>query len=121
LQHGVRYLSIAAVIIASTLLFFVLLHDDTKFLLNLQVQTVGYYFQTSIFQHMFWTDAFGQLREGSGRAIDGRAADQDWMEYVIPRDYRLYTARICLSNPPLQVVAKLYHGVVVRICARAGV
>jgi hypothetical protein len=26
------------------------------------------------------TDAFGQLREGSGRAIDGKAADQTWMD-----------------------------------------
>ena len=27
----------------------------------------------------FWTDAFGALREGEGRAIDGNSAAADWM------------------------------------------
>jgi hypothetical protein len=29
----------------------------------------------------FWTDTFGQLREGSGRAIDGKASEQWWMSF----------------------------------------
>lgn len=46
--------------------------------LNLQVQELGTYLQSSILQLNFWTDAFGQLREGSGRAVDGKAAEQWW-------------------------------------------
>lgn len=55
------------------------LQDDTKYLLNLQVQEVGYFLQNSILQLNFWTDAFGQLREGGGRAVDGNAAEAWWM------------------------------------------
>jgi hypothetical protein len=33
----------------------------------------------SLFLLNFWTDAFGQLHEGSGRAVDGKAADLGWM------------------------------------------
>jgi choline-glycine betaine transporter len=54
--------------------------DDTKFLLNLIAQETGYYFQNSMLEINFWTDAFGQLREGSGRAVDGKAADQGWTD-----------------------------------------
>lgn len=43
-------------------------------------QTTGYYFQYSIFQIPFHTDAFGQLREGEGRAIDGGAAESWWLD-----------------------------------------
>jgi choline-glycine betaine transporter len=77
---GIRLLSIVAVIVGILLLFFVLLLDDTKFLLNVVTQEFGYYIQTSIFQLNFWTDAFGQLREGSGRAIDGKASEVWWMD-----------------------------------------
>jgi choline-glycine betaine transporter len=80
LHVGIRWLCMLTMAISCLLMVFVFLHDDSKFLLNLQVQTVGYYLQTSLFQLNFWTDAFGQLREGSGRAVDGNAAKQDWME-----------------------------------------
>jgi hypothetical protein len=52
--------------------------------LNLQVQEVGTYFQYSIFQLNFWTDAFGQLREGSGRAVDDKSAHYytDWFNFA---------------------------------------
>lgn len=49
-------------------------------MLNLQVQEIGYYAQWSIYQLNFWTDAFGQLREGEGRATDGQAAEAWWMD-----------------------------------------
>jgi hypothetical protein len=42
-------------------------------------QEIGYYLQYSVLQLNFWTDAFSQLREGSGRAVDGHAGDIDWM------------------------------------------
>lgn len=46
---------------------------------NLMVQTIGYYFQKCIFQIPFWTDAYGQLVPGEGRAIDGQSAPTWWM------------------------------------------
>ena len=44
------------------------------------VQSIGYYFQYNFFLINFWTDAFGQLRESEGRAIDGNAAASWWMD-----------------------------------------
>jgi choline/glycine/proline betaine transport protein len=76
LHGGIQLLSMAALVSGSLLVLLVLILDDTKFLLNLQVQEVGYYLSTSLLQLNFWTDAFGQLREGSGRAVDGKAAEQ---------------------------------------------
>jgi choline-glycine betaine transporter len=77
---GVRILSGLAVGTSFSILLWVLLMEDTKFLLNLMVQEVGQYLSTNILLLNFWTDAFGQLREGSGRAIDGKAAAEGWME-----------------------------------------
>lgn len=60
--------------------FLVLTMDDSKFLMNLIVQETGYFLQNSIAQLNFWTDAFGQLREGNGRASDGGASPEWFME-----------------------------------------
>jgi BCCT, betaine/carnitine/choline family transporter len=54
--------------VGTLLLILVFFMDDTKFLLNVQVQEVGLYLQAGLFQLNLWTDAFGQLKEGSGRA-----------------------------------------------------
>lgn len=62
------------------LTFIVLILENTKFILNFQVQSVGHYFQWGLFQLNFMTDAFGQLREGEGRAVDGNAGDVGWMD-----------------------------------------
>jgi choline-glycine betaine transporter len=78
--QGAKYCCLLSMAMSIVLLFIVFLHDDTKYLLNLIVQEVGYYLQTSILEINLWTDAFGQLREGSGRAVDGNAADERWME-----------------------------------------
>jgi choline-glycine betaine transporter len=80
LHGGVRILSSVALAVNLLFLCLVFILDDTKFLLNLVVQETGYYFQNSMFEINFWTDAFGQLREGSGRAVDGKAADQGWTD-----------------------------------------
>jgi hypothetical protein len=56
------------------LLFFVFALENTKYILNLFVQTLGYYMQVTTWQLSFWTDAFGQLQPGEGRAVDGNAA-----------------------------------------------
>jgi choline-glycine betaine transporter len=79
LYGGTPALSGAALALSTLLMFLAFITDDTKFLLNLQVQEIGYYLQYSIFQLNFLTDAFGQLREGSGRAVDGHGGDIDWM------------------------------------------
>jgi choline-glycine betaine transporter len=83
LRGGVRFFSRTALAFCTLLLLLVLIMDDTKFLLNLQVQEVGYHLQTSIFQLSFWTDAFGQLRPGEGRAIDSKASDPLWYNSII--------------------------------------
>jgi hypothetical protein len=82
IHGGIKYVALAASAVALFLVLYVFASDDTKFLLNLQVQAIGYHLQYSLFQINFWTDAFGQLEEGSGRAVDGRAAEQTWMAYV---------------------------------------
>jgi choline-glycine betaine transporter len=80
--HGAfKYLCIVAFGLATLLLSLAFFLDDTKYLLNLQVQEVGYYLQHSLFELNLWTDTFGQLREGSGRAIDGKASEQWWMSF----------------------------------------
>jgi choline/glycine/proline betaine transport protein len=76
---GIKYVALCASAIAVFLLLYVFASDNTKFLLNLSCQAIGYHLQYSLFQINFWTDAFGQLEEGSGRAVDGRAAEQTWM------------------------------------------
>jgi choline-glycine betaine transporter len=83
LHGGMKYVSLVAASLALVIGFLVFAMDDKKFILNLTVQAVGYHLQNSLFQINFWTDAFGQLNEGSGRAVDGRAADRDWMSYVV--------------------------------------
>jgi choline/glycine/proline betaine transport protein len=80
LRAGIQYTSIAGAATALVFTALLLLLDDTKFLLNLTVQEIGYFLQHSMVQLNFWTDAFGQLREGSGRAVDGKAAESWWME-----------------------------------------
>ena len=80
IHGGIRLLSLIACVVGFMLWCTILLLDDTKYLLNLVVQEFGYFLQTSLFQLNFWTDAFGQLREGSGRAIDGKASADWWMD-----------------------------------------
>lgn len=75
LSIGIKYLSNIAFFFGVFLLFAVFVLDRTAYQLNLIVQSIGYYFQYNIFLINFWTDAFGQLREGEGRAIDDSAAE----------------------------------------------
>lgn len=71
LDLGIRILSVIAIIFGFVLWFLVLFLDDTKFMLNLMVESVGWYFQSNILEIFFATDAFGQLTRGNGRGIDG--------------------------------------------------
>jgi choline-glycine betaine transporter len=80
LSIGVKYLSMFAFGLGMLLTMVVLVLKKTSFILNLQVESIGYYIQNSLVQLAFHTDAFGQLREGEGRAVDNEAAATWWME-----------------------------------------
>lgn len=80
LDVGIKYLSITAFSLGMVLTFAIFIMDRSNYLLNLMVQTFGYYFQSSIWLLPFHSDAFGQLREGEGRAIDGAAAATWWFD-----------------------------------------
>ena len=80
LSVGIKYLSQLGFGLGMLLLLVVFILDKTNYLLNLIVQEIGYYFQWSIFLLNFHTDAFGQLREGEGRAVDDQAAAVWWMD-----------------------------------------
>jgi len=92
---GVKFLSQFAFMLGLLLLFLVFIMDDTKFIMNLFVQECGYFMQHSFLEMNFWTDAFAQLREGSGRATDGKAGSETWMnDWVI-----FYQAWWCVLLP----------------------
>jgi hypothetical protein len=77
---GIKYMSLLGFCLGMLLLFLVFFLDKSTYLLNLEIQSIGYYLQYSILQLNFWTDAFGQLKAGEGRAVDGHAAEQWWMD-----------------------------------------
>jgi hypothetical protein len=77
---GVKFLSFVAFLLGMFLMMMVFILDDTKFLLNLNIQEIGYFMQHSLLEMNFWTDAFGQLRDGGGRASDGNAPALWWMD-----------------------------------------
>jgi len=63
------------------LTFLLFIMDNSKFILNVMVNAVGYFLQNSIFFLNFYTSPFGQLREGEGRATDGLAEHVQWMDW----------------------------------------
>ncbi|CAK8999742.1 Glycine betaine transporter [Durusdinium trenchii] len=78
LDAGIKTLSYLAFVLGCILLFMVLVLGNTPFLLNLIVQSTGYYLQYTL-ELTFATDAFGQLTAGDGRALDNRGAAAWWM------------------------------------------
>ncbi|XP_028409336.1 uncharacterized protein LOC114531936 isoform X2 [Dendronephthya gigantea] len=74
LKVGIKYISELCFCLGMFLMMFVFFYDDTWFLLNLYVQSIGYYLQW-IIQLGFHTDAFAQL----GNAPDGKQAPT-WMD-----------------------------------------
>jgi choline-glycine betaine transporter len=72
LDVGIKYLSMFAFCLGMLLTFIIFIMDRTNFLLNLMVQTTGYFFQFGIWLLPFHADAFGQLRGGEGRTVDTR-------------------------------------------------
>lgn len=80
LNVGIKYLSMAAFATGALLTLGVLMMDQTAYLMNLAVQTMGQYIQYAFLQLSFHTDAFGQLNSGEGRAVDGNAAATWWFD-----------------------------------------
>ena len=74
LKVGIRHISEICFSLGMFLMMFVLFYDNTWFLLNLYVQSIGYYLQYLV-QLGFHTDAFAQL----GNAPDGKEAPT-WMD-----------------------------------------
>lgn len=79
LGAGIKYLSMLGLAMGVMLQVTVFCLDKTSFLLNVMVQEVGMYISTSLVTLNLHTDPFGQLHEGLGRATDGMAADENWM------------------------------------------
>lgn len=80
LSRGILYLSMLAFGLGIILSMAIFMMDQSAYLMNLMIQTVGYYFQIAIFQLPFHTDAYGQLRSGEGRATDGNASATWWFD-----------------------------------------
>ncbi|XP_066928343.1 probable glycine betaine transporter isoform X2 [Clytia hemisphaerica] len=74
LKNGIRRLSEVCFGIGCFIMFFILYSNDTWFILNLFVQSIGYYLQW-IIQLGFHTDAFAQ----EGNAPDGKEAP-NWID-----------------------------------------
>lgn len=81
LNAGVKFLSQLAFGLGMALTFVIFAMDNSKYILNLLVQECGYFLQNSIFFLNFYTGAFGQLRDGEGRATDGLAEHPSWMDW----------------------------------------
>jgi len=79
LKVGIKTLSNVAFGLGTLILFLSFVMDKTYYLLNLVVQTTGMYLQWNLFQVAFWTDAFGSLNAGEGRAVDGNSAATWWI------------------------------------------
>lgn len=79
LKVGIKTLSNVAFGLGTLILFLCFVMDKTYYLLNLVVQTTGMYLQWNLFQVAFWTDAFGSLNAGEGRAVDGNSAATWWI------------------------------------------
>lgn len=79
LKVGIKILSVTGFCLGCVLLFLSFAMEKSYYLLNVLVQTTGFYLQWCLFQVPFWTDAFGGLKPGEGAAVDGNAADPAWM------------------------------------------
>jgi len=79
LNVGIRILSKAGFLLGCLILFLCFTMEKSYYLLNVIVQSTGDYLQWCIFQVPFYTDAFAGLKEGEGRASDGKSAPAEWM------------------------------------------
>ena len=59
LKVGIKILSVTGFCLGCVLLFLSFAMEKSYYLLNVLVQTTGFYLQWCLFQVPFWTDAFG--------------------------------------------------------------
>lgn len=79
LAVGIKILANIAFGLGCFILFLCFAMENSTYILDLLFQTAGVYLQWNIFQVPFWTDAFGSLEEGEGRAIDGNSSATWWI------------------------------------------
>eukprot|EP00413_Alexandrium_margalefii_P000729 CAMPEP_0204518760 /NCGR_PEP_ID=MMETSP0661-20131031/4365_1 /ASSEMBLY_ACC=CAM_ASM_000606 /TAXON_ID=109239 /ORGANISM="Alexandrium margalefi, Strain AMGDE01CS-322" /LENGTH=978 /DNA_ID=CAMNT_0051524225 /DNA_START=45 /DNA_END=2979 /DNA_ORIENTATION=- len=77
---GVKILSQTAFFLGNFILCAVFFMDRPWYLCNMMVQSLGYHFQYFL-ELSFFTDTFGQLKTGEGRATDGFGAGESWMDW----------------------------------------
>jgi len=79
LDVGIKILSTTGFLFGCLILFLCFTMEKSYYLLNVITQACGDYLQWGIFELPFFTDAFAGLKEGEGRASDGKSAPAAWM------------------------------------------
>jgi len=74
LSIGIKILANIAFFLGNFILILCFFMEKTEYLMNLFVQTTGSYLQYGLLKLPFWTDAFGALTVGEGRAVDGNGS-----------------------------------------------
>lgn len=80
LDFGIKSFSYAAFMLGNCLLLAVFFLDETWYILNVLVGSLGFHFQ-HLMQTAFDTDAFAQLGVGNGQPNDGKGAHPSWMDW----------------------------------------
>ena len=80
LDFGIKSFSYAAFMLGNCLLLAVFFLDETWYILNVLVGSLGFHFQ-HLMQTAFDTDAFAQLGIGNGQPNDGKGAHPSWMDW----------------------------------------
>eukprot|EP00438_Fugacium_kawagutii_P003546 Skav202732 [mRNA] locus=scaffold1326:179462:181611:- [translate_table: standard] len=80
LEFGIKSVSYVAFMLGNFLILVVFCLDETWYLLNVFVSTLGFHFQYFL-ETAFDTDAFAQLGPGNGQPVDGKGADPSWMDW----------------------------------------
>lgn len=78
LDIGIKSVSYVAFMLGNFLILVVFCLDETWYILNVLVSSLGFHLQ-HIIEISFDTDAFAQLRPGNGQPNDGLGADPSWM------------------------------------------
>uniref|UniRef100_A0A7S1BLI8 Uncharacterized protein n=1 Tax=Corethron hystrix TaxID=216773 RepID=A0A7S1BLI8_9STRA len=110
LHVGIQFLSKLGFGIGMVLLVLVFCMEKTYYLLNVIIQMLGTYLQYGVFLLPFWTDAFGGLKDGEGRAPEG-AAETWWMDGWTVFYMAWWTAWACFVG---MFVARVSRGRTIR-------
>jgi len=80
LEFGIKSVSYAAFMLGNFLMVVVFSLDESWYILNVIVQSIGYHLNHFL-EIAFDTDAFAQLDLGNGRPNDGKGANPSWMDW----------------------------------------